>query len=191
MPPQGPPTLHIHTRLSIHAASFTEEFHAVLMQPHSRRTYAAALTPKHWGCSALLCSTHAAVFFHSSHAAAFMLQLSRSSIFAASFTQPHAQSKIYDAAPKQGCLGVGWGGVLCLYISPKGVCDGKVKDRGWGWNSGQKETPSSQKETPSGQFIRKVGKSALELGNKKSIMQIPRILNLAVFHKLTLSFCPC
>ena len=83
------------------------------------------------------------------------------------------------------------GGGLCTYISPKGVCEGKVKNRGWGWNSGQKETPSSQKETPSGRFIRKVGKSALELGKKKSIMQIPMILNLAVFHKLTLSFCPC
>ena len=28
------------------------------------------------------------------------------------------------AAFKKGCFGVGWGGILCTYISPKGVCDG-------------------------------------------------------------------
>ena len=27
-----------------------------------------------------------------------------------------------------------------MYISPKGVCDSRVKNRGWGWNTGQKET---------------------------------------------------
>ena len=75
---------------------------------------------------------------------------------------------------EKGCFGVGWGGVLCTYISPKGVCDGGVKNRGWGWKSGQKETPSGQKETPSGQFVRKVGKSALELGKKISIMVNPK-----------------
>ena len=62
------------------------------------------------------------------------------------------------------------GGVLCTYISPKGVCDGGVKNGGWGRESGQKVTPSGQKETPSGQKVRKVGKSALELGKKKSII---------------------
>ena len=51
------------------------------------------------------------------------------------------------------CFGVGLG-----------LCDGRVKNRGWGWYSGQNETPSGQNEIPSGQFIRKVGKSALELG---------------------------
>ena len=50
------------------------------------------------------------------------------------------------------------GGVLCTYISPKVVCDSGVKNRGWGWKSEQKETPSGQKETPSGQFVRKVAK---------------------------------
>ena len=54
---------------------------------------------------------------------------------------------------EKGCFGVGWGGVLCTYISPKGVCDGGVKNRGWGWKSGQKETPSGQQLTPSGQFV--------------------------------------
>ena len=45
------------------------------------------------------------------------------------------------------------GGVLCTYISPKGVCDGGVKNGGWGRESGQKVTPSGQKETPSGQKV--------------------------------------
>ena len=33
---------------------------------------------------------------------------------------------------EKGCFGVGWGGVICTYISQKGVCDGGVKNRGWG-----------------------------------------------------------
>ena len=68
---------------------------------------------------------------------------------------------------EKGCFGVEWGGVVCTYMSPKGVCDGGVKNGGWGWKSGQKETPSGQKETPSGQFVCKMGKSALELGKIK------------------------
>ena len=52
----------------------------------------------------------------------------------------------------------------------EGVCDSGVKNRGWGWKSGQKETPSGQKETPSGLFMRRVGKSALDLGTKNSII---------------------
>ena len=35
--------------------------------------------------------------------------------------------------------------VLYEYISPKGVCDGGVKYRRWGWDYGQKKTPSGQK----------------------------------------------
>ena len=32
---------------------------------------------------------------------------------------------------EKGCFGVGWGGgILCTYISPKGVCDGGVKNGG-------------------------------------------------------------
>ena len=42
----------------------------------------------------------------------------------------------------------GWvEGVLCMYISLKGICKGRVKNRGWGWYSGQNETPSGQNET--------------------------------------------
>ena len=36
---------------------------------------------------------------------------------------------------------MGWRNILCMYISPKGVYDGRVKNslnREWGWNSGQK-----------------------------------------------------
>ena len=36
----------------------------------------------------------------------------------------------------------GLGSVLCTYISPKGVRDGRVKNRDWGWYSGQNKTPS-------------------------------------------------
>ena len=33
---------------------------------------------------------------------------------------------------EKGCFWVGWVDVLSMYISPKEVCDGGVKDRGWG-----------------------------------------------------------
>ena len=33
-----------------------------------------------------------------------------------------------------------------MYISPKGMCEGWVKNRGSALNSGQKETPSGQQE---------------------------------------------
>ena len=114
------------------------------------------------------------------HAAAFM----HAAAYAAACRPPHSRH-IHAAGVgrgavfEKGCFGVGWGGVLCTYISPKGVCDGGVKNRGWGWKSGQKETPSGQKVTPSGQFVRKVGKSALELGKKKSIIGSTRPSNLA------------
>ena len=52
---------------------------------------------------------------------------------------------------EKGCFGDGVGGVLCTYIAPNGECDGRVKSRGWGCESGQKETPSGQTESPSGQ----------------------------------------
>ena len=34
-----------------------------------------------------------------------------------------------------------------MHVSRKGVCDGCVKNRGWGWCSGQNETLSRQNET--------------------------------------------
>ena len=64
----------------------------------------------------------------------------------------------------QGRMAAVTRGVLCMYISSKGVCDGRVKIRSWWWYFGQNETPSGQNETPSRHFVRKVGKSALELG---------------------------
>ena len=63
---------------------------------------------------------------------------------------------------------------------PERVCDGGVKNGGWGWKSGQKVISSGQKETPSGQFVRKLGKSALELGKKES-----SILKLLTDSRLT------
>ena len=45
----------------------------------------------------------------------------------------------------------GIGSVLCMYISPKGVCDGGIKYLGLGCHSGQNKTLSGQNETPSGQ----------------------------------------
>ena len=67
-----------------------------------------------------------------------------------------------SSGQENGCFGVVLatvGVALCKYISLKGVCDDRVKNRGWGWYSGQNETPS-------GPFVRKVGISALELGGK-------------------------
>ena len=75
-----------------------------------------------------------------------------------------------SSVQEKGCFGMGFGGVLCTYISLKRVCDGRAKNRGWGWYSGQNETPSGQNERAYGQFVRKVGKSALELGEKNLIM---------------------
>ena len=54
---------------------------------------------------------------------------------------------------EKGCFGDGVVCVLCMYIAPKGICDGGVKNGGWGRESVQKETPSGQKETPSGQKV--------------------------------------
>ena len=60
-------------------------------------------------------------------------------------------------ARKWGVLG-GVGGVLSTYISPKGVCDGWVKNRGWWWYSGRNETPSGQNETHLGNLYERWAK---------------------------------
>ena len=60
-----------------------------------------------------------------------------------------AQTVVHFAQFRPG-KGVFWGaieGVLCTYISPKGVLHGWVKNRGWWWYSGQSKTPSGQNET--------------------------------------------
>ena len=48
---------------------------------------------------------------------------------------------------KRGVLGWGGGGVLCTYISPKGVCDDGVTNRGLGGNLGKKR-PHLGKKRP-------------------------------------------
>ena len=63
----------------------------------------------------------------------------------------------------------GVGGVLCTYISQKGVCDCSVKNRGWWWYSGQNETPSGQNEIHLGNLYKKSGQKCLRIGRKKSI----------------------
>ena len=74
-----------------------------------------------------------------------------------------------------------WGGVedvLCTYISPKGVCDGRVKNRGCWWYSGRIETSSGQNETHLGNLYEKWAKvlsKLLELGKRNSIMLMTRI----------------
>ena len=65
-----------------------------------------------------------------------------------------------------GCVcvwGEGWGGcVMDIHISSRGLCEDRVKNRGRGWGSVQKETPPGQKETSSGQKTWIMGRSALE-----------------------------
>ena len=57
----------------------------------------------------------------------------------------------------------GWGGcVMDIHISSRGLCEDRVKNRGRGWGSVQKETPPGQKETSSGQKTWIMGRSALE-----------------------------
>ena len=57
--------------------------------------------------------------------------------------------------------GVFWG-VLCSYMSSKGMCDCWVKNRGWGWYSGQNEILSGQDEwvicMKNGQKCSRIGK---------------------------------
>ena len=143
-----------HSRSSTHAAALTRPHcFASLALPHwCRRSHAAApRTPPHFGCSinaAAQSRTHAAEFTPSHlrcrlRTAAFTLQLSRGRF--AGVDEDHLK-RIFQR------------GILCTYISPRGVCNGRVKNRGLGWDSVQKETPSGQKETPSGQLLRKVGK---------------------------------
>ena len=66
-------------------------------------------------------------------------------------------------ARKRGVLGWGWGCFVYIHIQ-KGVCDSWVKNRVYGGILG-KMRPHLGKMRPSGQFVWKVGKSALELGN--------------------------
>ena len=65
---------------------------------------------------------------------------------------------------KRGVLGR-VGGVLCTY--PERMCDGGVKKGSGGRILGKRRPHLGKKETPSGQIVRIVGKSALELGEKK------------------------
>ena len=76
---------------------------------------------------------------------------------------------------KRGVL-CGVGGVMCTYISQKGVCNGWVRTGVVGGVLA-KSDPIWVKRDPSGQFVRKVGKSALELGKKNSIMRVLHILD--------------
>ena len=158
-PPHARRSIHAahmppHSRSSTHAAALTRPHcFASLALPHwCRRSHAAApRTPPHFGCSinaAAQSRTHAAEFTPSHlrcrlRTAAFTLQLSRGRF--AGVDEDHLK-RIFQR------------GILCTYISPRGVCNGRVKNRGLGWDSVQKETPSGQKETPSGQLLRKVGK---------------------------------
>ena len=59
-----------------------------------------------------------------------------------------------------------------MYVHiPKRVCDGGVKNRGWGWKSGQKR-PDLGKKRPHRAIVRKACKIALEWGQKKSIIVV-------------------
>ena len=54
-----------------------------------------------------------------------------------------------------------WGGVggfLCMYISLKGLCDCRVKNRDWGWYFGQNEIPSGPNETHLGDLYERWAK---------------------------------
>ena len=122
--PKTLPCCHIHAFIPAHLRrqNLFHRIHAsAFMPPHSRRTYTAAFTPH-------LCSNI--------DAAALKLPRPHST-YSAALTQQFL---------KMGCLGVGRGGrVLFTYISPKGVCDGGVKNEGWGHESGQKETHLGKK----------------------------------------------
>ena len=70
-----------------------------------------------------------------------------------------AQTVVHIAHfPGKGVFWGGVGGVLCMYISPKGICDCWVKNRGWGWYSGQNETQSGQSEIHLGNSYEKWAK---------------------------------
>ena len=64
-----------------------------------------------------------------------------------------------------------------MYVHPrkpeKGVCGSGVKNRGWGWYSGQSKTPSGKNETPSCQWpwqwpiYMKSGQKCSRIGGKE------------------------
>ena len=57
---------------------------------------------------------------------------------------------------------MGDGGTFYIHIPER---DCILKNRGWVWDSGQKDTPPGQKETPPGQIMGKAYKNdALERG---------------------------
>ena len=123
----------VQARLAEHH-TFTVPMHAV------KFLYTATF---HWG---LKVATHCCVIVH------------------LCFIQDQPDTTEINQVQLQPLGGEGGGGLKRgVYVGTypqKGLCDCRVKNRGWGWNSGQKETPSRQKETPSGQFVQKVGKSA-------------------------------
>ena len=176
-----------HLYCSIHTAAFFRRSHAVALMPSHATAYFCRRIHAFPCTQPFLC--------RSKHAAAFT-PLSRRSIDAVALTPQH-WCRSFDAAASHAAFfgrSISPPTSRCsIHISPKEVCDGEVKNRGWGWKSRQKETPSGQKETPSGQFVRKMGKSALELGQKKSIIQ-PSTVNLQLGNPqpttLNLTFTP-
>ena len=82
----------------------------------------------------------------------------------------------------KGVFWGGVGGVLCMYISQKWVCDSWVKNRGWGWYSGQNETPSGQNKTHLGILYEKWQKYS-RIGKKKIQSCLYTSMKVSVYHK--------
>ena len=189
MLPLSHPCIHAAARMLQHSRR-------CILSPLSRRRIDAVALTMPYLCRRIHASACTPPFLcRSMHAAAFT-PLSRSSIGAVALTPQHWRRRIHADSHAAAFFGrsISPPTSRCsIHISPKEVCDGEVKNRGWGWKSRQKETPSGQKETPSGQFVRKMGKSALELGQKKSIIQ-PSTVNLQLGNPqpttLNLTFTP-
>ena len=173
---------------------------AVILTPHQwcRRSDAAAFMQHPARRCIFRCQPHAAAFTPShlrcrSRTAAFTLQALEGAICRWKRTTRSAFSnaerdaggrELARAGAGRGGAGrsgggagfervvLGWGGGRFMYVHiPKRVCDGGVKNRGWGWKSGQKR-PDLGKKRPHRAIVRKACKIALEWGQKKSIIVV-------------------
>ena len=153
-----------YSRRSKHGATFMPQIarrRAALTLQHNgqhwyRRSHAAALVLPLWCCSIYTAPSSPPHFSVAASRANLTLQHS-----AVAFTLPLAHRRIF-AVFEKGCFGVGWGGrveggILCTYISLKGVCDGRVKNGGWGAWIWAKRDPIWAKSVKSGQKRSRIG----------------------------------
>ena len=99
------------------------------------------------------------------------------------FAQTVVHLPTFQFRPGKGVFWGGFGNVLYTYIAPKGVGVGGGILGNW--------DPIWAKWDPSAQFVRKVGKSALELGKKNSIIFMCKLWQWSKHERYSCSCANC